>query len=279
MDCHRIPPFRREEARKLLQDMLKKRVISPSKSPWASPIVLVKKKNGSLRCCVDYRKVNAVTRKVAYPIPRVDDTIDALAGSKWFSTLDLISGYWQVKVADEDKEKTAFCTADGFFEFNVMPGMSNAPATFQRRMDVVLSGLQWSTCLVYIDDLVIRGKTFEEHLQYLKEILQQLRERNLKLQPPKCHLFQRKLELLGHVVSSDDIATDPAKTKEVAQWPVPNTRREVQQFLGLAGYFRCFIQGFSTVARPLHRLTEKKVSASFRGVATETGRGTCIGLS
>ena len=152
--------------------MLKKRVISSSKSPWASPIVLVKKKNGSLRFCVDYRKVNAVTRKDAYPIPRVDDTLDALAGSKWFSTLDLISGYWQVKVADEDKEKTAFCTPDGFFEFNVMPfGMSNAPATFQRLMDVVLSGLQWSTCLVYIDDLVIRGKTFEEHLQYLKEVL------------------------------------------------------------------------------------------------------------
>ena len=170
----------------------------------------------------------------------------------------LISGYWQVKVADEDKEKTAFCTPDGFFEFNVMPfGMSNAPATFQRLMDVVLSGLQWSTCLVCIDDLVIRGKTFGEHLQYLKEVLQRLRESNLKLQPPKCHLFQRKVDLLGHVVSSDGIATDPAKMKQVAQWPVPNTRREVQQFLGLAGYYRRFIQVFSTVARPLHRLTEK----------------------
>ena len=137
--------------------MLEKRMISPSKSPWASPIVLVKKKDGTTHFCVDYRKVNDVTRKDAYPIPRVDDTVDMLSGSTWFTTLDLKSGYWQVEVAKEHREKTAFCT--GLFEFNVMPfGLCNAPATSQRLMNSVLAGLQWSTCLVYIDDIIIVGK-------------------------------------------------------------------------------------------------------------------------
>ena len=163
----RIPQFRRQEAKKLLDDMLGRNVIQPSNSPWASPVVLVPKKDGSLRFCVDYRRVNAVTRKDAYPLPRVDDTLDTLSGSKWFSTLDLLSGYWQVEVDPEDREKTAFCTHEGLFEFRVMPfGLCNAPATFQRLMNAVLAGLQWSSCLVYIDDLVIPGKTFLEHLAY-----------------------------------------------------------------------------------------------------------------
>ena len=171
----RIPLFRREEARKLLHSMLEKDVIQPSKSPWASPIVLVRKKDGSTRFCVDYRKVNAVTRKDAYPIPRVDDTLDTLAGAQWFSTLDLISGYWQVEVNEEDREKTAFCTPDGLYEFKVMPfGLCNAPATFQRLMDLVLAGLQWSTCLVYLDDVVIAGKTFKEHISCLRAVFQRL---------------------------------------------------------------------------------------------------------
>ena len=145
---------RRETVRKLLDEMLKKGIISPSKSPWASPIVLVAKKDGSTRFCIDYRKVNSVTHKDAYPLPRVDDTLDTLVGSIWFSTIDLKSGYWQVEVAPEHREKTAFCTQEGLFEFNVMPfGLCNAPATFQRLMDCVLAGLQWSNCLVYIDDI------------------------------------------------------------------------------------------------------------------------------
>ena len=163
--ARRIVPSRREEARKLLDDMLQKDIIRPSTSPWASPIVLVRKKDGSLRFCIDYCKLNAVTRKDAYPLPRVDDTLDTLAGSVYFTTLDLISGYWQVGVSPGDAEKTAFCTPEGLFEFNVMPfGLCNAPATFQRLMDVVLAGLQWSSCLVYLDDVVIPGKNFEEHL-------------------------------------------------------------------------------------------------------------------
>ena len=254
----RIPLFRREEARKLLHSMLEKDVIQPSKSPWASPIVLVRKKDGSTRFCVDYRKVNAVTRKDAYPIPRVDDTLDTLAGAQWFSTLDLISGYWQVEVNEEDREKTAFCTPDGLYEFKVMPfGLCNAPATFQRLMDLVLAGLQWSTCLVYLDDVVIAGKTFKEHISRLRAVFQRLREAGLRLQPAKCSLCQKKVDFLGHTVSEKGVATDHSKTDKVANWPIPTSQKEVQQFLGLANYYRRFVKDFATIAKPLHHLTEK----------------------
>ena len=192
--ARRVPLPRRETVQQLLKEMLDKGVISPSKSPWASPIVLVRKKDGSTRFCVDYRKVNAVTHKDAYPLPRVDDTLDTLSGSIWFSTIDLKSGYWQVEVAPKDREKTAFCTQEGLFEFNVMPfGLCNAPATFQRLMDCVLAGLQWATCLVYIDDIIIMGKTFEEHLHHLQQVLDRLKSAGLKIQPSKCHFLQHEV--------------------------------------------------------------------------------------
>ena len=145
--------------------MRQKEIVAPSKSPWASPIVLVPKKDGSLWFCINYRKVNEVTHKDAYPIPRMDDALDSLAGSQCFSTLDLKSGYWQVEVDKKHIEKTAFCTHEGLFEFNVLLfGLCNAPATFQRLMDMVLTGLQWNNCIVYIDDIIIPGKAFDEHL-------------------------------------------------------------------------------------------------------------------
>ena len=254
----RIPPIRRKESRDLLQGMLSKRVIKPSTSPWASPIVLVQKKDGSTRFCVDYRKVNNVTRKDAYPLPRVDDILDTLAGSQWFSTLDLISGYWQVEVKEEDREKTAFCTPDGLFEFEVMPfGLCNAPATFQRLMELVLAGLQWTTCLVYLDDVIVTGKTFEEHLDHLGGVLQRIREASLKLQPAKCALCLEEVKFLGHIISRKGVATDPVKTEKVAKWPTPTNKKEVQRFLGLASYYRRFVKDFASVAKPLHQLVEK----------------------
>ena len=250
----------REKVQQLLQDMLDKKIISPSKSPWASPVVLVQKKNGSVRFCIDYRKVNAVTRKDAYPLPRVDDTLDTLAGSVWFSTLDLKSGYWQVEVNPGDREKTAFCTQQGLFEFNVMPfGLCNAPATFQRLMNLVLAGIQWHSCLVYIDDIIIFGKTFDQHLHNLQQVLDRLRQAGLKLQPSKCQFLQHEVIFLGHVVSQNGVAPDPEKTSKVAQWPTPSSAKEVQQFLGLASYYRRFVKDFAAVAKPLHRLTEKGV--------------------
>ena len=254
----RVPPHRREEVRKLLNEMLERGVVEPSASPWASPIVLVRKKDGSTRFCVDYRKLNDVTRKDAYPLPRIDATLDTLHGSQWFSTLDLLSGYWQVEVDEADRQKTAFCTTEGLFQFKVMPfGLCNAPATFQRLMDLVLAGLQWSDCLVYIDDVIMLGRTFDEHLRNLRSVLQRLRESGLRLKPSKCSFFQSEVQYLGHIISRDGVATDPFKTEKVTTWPTPTSVRETQQFLGFAGYYRRFVKDFAQVARPLHRLTER----------------------
>ena len=154
----RLSPEKRAEMRMMLNDMLKKNLISPSKSPWTAPIVLVKKRDGTCRFCVDYRQVNGVTRKGAYPLPRVDDILETLAGSQLFSTLDLVSGYWQVEVKPENQEKTASVTSEGLYEFNVLPfGLCNGPATFQRLMNILLAGIQWHDCLVYLDDIVVLG--------------------------------------------------------------------------------------------------------------------------
>ena len=255
--ARRVPLPSRETIHTLLQDMLSRDIISPSKSPWASPIVLVGKKDGSTRFCVDYRKINEVTRKDAYPLPRVDDSLDTLAGSRWFSTIDLKSGYWQVEVAPEHRQKTAFCTQEGLFEFNVMPfGLCNAPATFQCLMDSVLAGLQWSACIVYIDDIIIMGRSFEEHLQNLQQVFERLRVAGLKLHPGKCQFLQKEVYFLGHIVSTHGITPDPQKTSKVKEWPTSTTVKEIQQFLGLANYYRRFIQDFATIAKPLHRLTE-----------------------
>jgi hypothetical protein len=226
--------------------------------PWASPLVLVKKKNDTVWFCVDYRKLNVTTRKDVYPIPRVDETLDTLAGSHFFTTLDLLSGYWQVQVHPDDKEKTAVTTPEGLFEFNVMPfGLCNAPATFQRLMDCVLAGLHWETCLVYLDDVIIIGKSFEDHLHNLHHVFQRFREAGLKLKPTKCTFCQPEVSFLGHVVSRTGIATDPSKVESIRKWPAPTQRKEVQQFLGLCNYYRRFIQNFATIAKPLYRLTEK----------------------
>ena len=221
--------------------------------------MLVRKKDGSTRFCVDFRKVNSITRKDAYPLPRVDDTLEALAGSQWFTTLDLISGYWQVEMDPKDREKTALCTTEGLFEFRVMPfGLCNAPATFQRLMDTALAG-EWKRSVVYLNDIIIPGKTFKEHLFNLSNVFERLRKAGLKLQPAKCAFCRNQVAFLGHVLSSKGIATDPSKTEKVANWPDPKSRREVHQFLGLANYYRRFVQDFAKIAKPLHRLTEKTV--------------------
>ena len=254
----RIPQARREELRGLLRDMLESDVIQQSDSPWSSPIVLAKKHDGTTRFCVDYRKVNEVTRKDAYPLPRVNDTLDTLVGSKFFTTLDLASGYWQVEVAPEDQPKTAFTTPEGLYQFKVMPfGLCNAPETFQRLMDRVLSGLKWSSCLVYFDDIIVVGTTFQEHLHHLTSVFTRLRGAGLKLKPKKCTLCRQQVTFLGHVVSTDGVATDPSKTEAVSKWPTTQNRKEVQQFLGLANYYRRFVKDFALISKPLQRLTEK----------------------
>eukprot|EP00731_Ephydatia_muelleri_P032795 Em0024g339a len=257
----RVSPARRQEVRQLLTEMLKNDIIQPSNSPWSSPIILVRKRDGSTRFCIDYRKVNYVTRKDAYPLPRVDDILDTLGGSKWFSTLDLKSGYWQVEVDSSSREKAAFTTSEGLYEFKVMPfGLCNAPATFQRLMNRVLCDVNWVECLVYIDDTVVIGRTFEQHLSNLGTVLSRLRQAGLKLQPAKCKLCQKEVRFLGHVISENGIATDPEKTAVIATWPVPESKKNIQQFLGLANYYRRFIKDFGTTAKPLQRLLEKNIA-------------------
>src|ERR1700729_1521302 len=257
----RIPLAKREEVEEMLEDMQNQGIIEPSQSPWSSPVVLVKKKDGSTRFCVDFRRLNDVTKKDSFPLPRIDDTLDTLSGSQWFSTLDLKSGYWQVQLHPEDKEKAAFSTGTGLWQFNVMPfGLCNAPATFERLMEITLRGLTWKTCLVYLDDIIILGKTFDEHLKNVEEVFQKLRGAQLKLSPKKCHFFQKEVKYLGHLISEDGVKTDPEKTEAIQNWPIPKNKHEIRSFLGLCTYYRRFIKSFADIARPLHKLTENNNS-------------------
>ena len=188
-----------------------------------------------------------MTRKDAYPLPRVDDALDALASCKWITTLDLLSGYWQVEVDPRDREKTAFTTYDGLFEFMKMPfGLCNAPVTFQRLMDLVLAGLQWHNCLVYLDDILIIGKTFEEHLENLQIVFDRLREAGLKLKPSKCRVCQ----LIWGMLSPQVVLLLIHPRLTVNKWPIPTSQREIRQFFGFVSYYRRFIKNFATIAKP-----------------------------
>ena len=255
----RLPLAKREDAKKVIEEMAADGVIEPSSSPWMSPVVLVKKKDGTTRFCVDYRLLNNVTKKDSYPLPRIDDTLDTLEGCELFSTLDLRSGYWQVGLAPEDKEKTAFSIGTGLWQFTVMPfGLCNAPATFERLMENVLRGLSWEICLVYLDDIIVLGKSFTHHLENLEKVFERLRAANLKLNPKKCNLFRRQVNYLGHVVSDNGVAVDPAKIAAITNWPVPRDKHQVRSFLGLCTYYRRYVKGFANIAKPLTRLTEEK---------------------
>lgn len=254
----RIPVHLQDEVQRQLDNMLQDGIIRPSTGPWASGIVLVQKKDGTQRFCVDYRRLNDVTVKDAYPLPRIDESLDQLSGANWFSCLDLSSGYWQVEMAEEDRCKTAFTTRQGLFEFNVMPfGLCNAPATFERLMESVLAGLHWQICLIYLDDVIVTGSTFEEMIQNPQTVFQRFEESGLKVKPRKCHLFKKEVEFLGHVVNEHGVSPDPKKVDCIRNWPIPKTVTEVRSFLGLCSYYRRFVSGYSFIAKPLHSLTEK----------------------
>ena len=256
--ARRTPFALRETVAQMVQEMLKSGIIEPSKSPWASPVVLVAKKDGSTRFCVDYRRLNSVTKQDVFPLPRIDDSLDLLSQSKFFTTLDLSSGYWQVRMDPESKEKTAFVTHSGLYEFSVMPfGLTNAPSTFQRLMETVLSGLVRKCCVVYLDDILVTGETFQEHLENLRQIFDRLKQAKLRLKPSKCQFLRQEVEYLGYIVSKDGVAADPAKVKAVQNFPVPADLKSLRSFLGLASYYRRFIPQFSVVANPLFSLTRK----------------------
>ena len=247
-----------DEEKDAIEKLLEQGTARPSSSPWASPIVFVRKKNGQVRPCVDYRSLNKITTKDAFPIPRTQDCLDTVAGAKLFSSLDITSAYNQVPVREEDIPKTAVVTKHGLFEFETMPfGLCNAPATFQRMMEIALSGLQWSTCLIYLDDVLIFSDTLQQHIQRLEEVLSRIRGACLKLKPAKCHLFKSEVAFLGHILSADGVKPNEENIQKILAWEPPKTAKQVQSFLGMANYYRRFVKDYSHLARPLVELTRK----------------------
>ncbi len=257
--AYRVPLTKKKLIDEAIDEMLRDDVIRPSSSPWASPVTLVPKQDGTTRFCVDYRKVNEVTVKDQYPLPQIQEIFDQIGGSTIFSALDLKSGYWQLPVAEKDVQKTAFQCHQGHFEFKKLPfGLCNAPSAFQQTMDTVLSGLLGVCVLVYLDDLVIFSRNEEEHLVHLQLVLDQLRKYNLRLKPTKCSFGLEEINLLGYRVNAAGISTDPDKVKVIAELAPPTTVKEVRSFIGMASYYRQCVPNFSQVAEPLIALTRGK---------------------
>ena len=251
----RIPPHQREIIDNQLDELLSTGRVEQSQSPWSSPVVLARKHDGTYRV---YRL--SKTQPDALSLPRTDDVLEALGGAQWFSCLDLASGYWQMQVKEEDRPKTAFSTHRGQFQWRVMPfGLTNGPASFTRLMNLALSGLTWTHCLVYLDDIIIWAPTFEDHLRRLRLVFDRIRAAGLKLKPTKCQFLKKEATFLGHVVSCEGIKTDPEKVKAVETWPMPQDVTELQSFLGLASYYKRFISGFSVIAEPLYKLCRKGI--------------------
>ena len=252
----RISPAMIEEVREHVAEMLAADAIRPSSSPFSSNVVIVRKKDGSIRFCIDFRKLNQRTIGDAYAIPRIEDSLHLLVGSKYFTKLDLKAGYWQVELKEEDKAKTAFQVGNlGFYECNRMPfGLCNAPATFQRLMERAMGDINLRDCLIYLDDIIIFSDTLDAHLDRLGAVFQRLHTYNLKLKASKCEFFKKEVIYLGHVVSEEGIKTDPEKIRVLKDWPVPKSVKDVRKFLGFTGYYRRFIKGFSTIVRPLNDL-------------------------
>ena len=241
--------------------MLDKGVIVPTKSPYSSPIVMVPKKDGTNRMCIGYRKLNEMTTKDAYPLPRIGQTIDALQGSGYFSSLDLASGFWQEPVGEKDRYKTVFCTAEGgLYEFVIMPfGLTNAPATFQRLMNEIFKEDLFQHVLIFLDDLLVYSETPTEHLERLEKAFLKLRAAGLKLKLKKCDLFQTQVSYLGHVLDKTGIRPDRKKLEAVREWERPKLVTQVRSFTAFCNYYRKFVKNWAEVAKPLYRLTSKGV--------------------
>ena len=256
--ANRYAPTQKTEIEKQLADMLRSGTIRPSTSPYASPILLVKKKDGSWRFCVDYRCLNNITVKNKHPMPIVDELIDELSGAKWFSKLDFRSGYHQIRIAKGDEHKTAFRTHNGLFEFLVMPfGLTNAPATFQSAMNHIFEPLVRKGVLVFMDDILVYTSTLDEHVALLQQVFDIIQQHQFLIKLSKCSFGQQQIEYLGHCISPLGVSTEPSKVSAVQQWPVPTNLKELRGFLGLTGYYRKFIRHYGMISRPLTALLKK----------------------
>ncbi|CAM4415300.1 unnamed protein product [Lepidochelys kempii] len=255
---YRVSPQAKTAIEREIQDMLQMGVIRPSESAWASPVVLVPKPDGEIRFCVYYRKLNAVTRPDNYPMPCTDELLEKLGQAQFISTLDLTKGYWQVPLDESAKERSAFITHLGLYEFNVLPfGLQNAPATFQKLVDGLLAGLG-EYAVAYLDDVAIFSDSWADHLEHLQKVLEHIREARLTVKVKKCQISLNRVTYLGHQVGQGTISPLQAKVDAIQKWPVPKSKKQVQSFLGLAGYYRRFVPHYSQIAAPLTDLTKKK---------------------
>ncbi len=256
----RMSPAELQNVKEEVDKLLEQGQIRPSKSPYGAPVLFVKKKEGTLRMCVDYRALNKLTIKNKYPLPRIDELLDRLVGAKHFSKIDLRSGYHQVRIAEQDINKTAFNTRYGHYEFLVLPfGLCNAPATFMYLMNELFKPYLDKFVIVYIDDILIYSKTLEEHKQHVRNVMEILRKNQLYAKKEKCELFRTEVSFLGHRVNGHGINMEQDKVKSVLEWPTPTNIEQIQKFLGLSGYYRKFIKNFSTICAPISELLNKKI--------------------
>ena len=263
----RIPVAWEKEVEDQVQEMLKNGIIRPSSSPWNSPIILVKKKDNSMRFVCDFRGLNSVTKKDTYPLPHIRDIIDKMQDAKYWSTLDAAGAYWSMPLNEEDKEKTAFTVPRGKYEFNVTPyGLTNAGASYQRMIDMCLSGLSFDRILAYMDDVVIFSRTWVEHLRELNAVFKKLVEAGITLKASKCVIGSRSVDFLGYRLSENGIEPQERLVEAIRNFARPETRKAVKSFLGLAGFYRSFIPHFAEVAHPLTKLTIDNVKPCERAL-------------
>ena len=258
---YRIPLAKRRVAEQEIQQMAEDGIIEKCpQSAWNAPVVMVTKPDQSIRFCCDFRGLNEVTVKDCQSLPRIDDSLDALSGSKWWSCLDMKSGYWQIDIAEEDRHRTAFSIPGGEqWQWRKLAfGLCNAPSTFTRLMQMTFSDILWKIVVLYLDDIICHSKTFEEQFLNLELVFERLRKAGLKLNPSKCHLFQRQVTFLGHTISEFGIGTSPSKIETIKNWPTPRTAKQAKSFISLASYYRSYVYQFATIAKPIHQLAEKE---------------------